>query len=352
MKITKELTLNVIYGGLLLGGGGGGTLSGGFNVLEMLSSVGDPEIIEIDDLEDGDIIITASLVGSPASKTSYVDLNHYKKVYELIQNNTKSEIKGIITNESGAQSSTNGFILSALTNIPLINSPCNGRAHPTGIMGSLGLHKKFGYLSIQAGAGGKGVQNIEVYVKSGVENASKTIRNASIEAGGFVTVLRNPVEVSYVKEHAAVGAFTKSLGLGKVINDNKGHIGRMLKKLEPYGLSVIGEGVVVSKTLRIKNGFDLGNLIVGEGSRRYEIVFWNEYMTLEDENGVRLATFPDLIAIIDKRSALPVTSAEIKEGQDVYIVKMCKEGLDLSSTMRDKNIISSVSNTISKTIDI
>ena len=348
MKITKELILNVIYGGLLLGGGGGGTLSGGFNVLKMLSSVGEPEIIEIDDLEDDDIIITASLVGSPASKTSYVDLNHYKRVYELIQNNTKSEIKGIITNEMGAQSSTNGFILSAFTNIPIINSPCNGRAHPTGIMGSLGLHKKIGYLSIQAGAGGKGVQNIEVYIKSGVENASKTIRNASIEAGGFVTVLRNPVEVSYVKEHAAVGAFTKSLG----INDNKGHIKRMLKKLELYGLSVMGEGVVVSKTLGIKNGFDLGNLIIGEGSRRYEIVFWNEYMTLENENGIRLATFPDLIAIIDKRSALPVTSAEIKEGQDVYIVKMCKEKLDLSSTMRDKNIITSVSNTISKTIGI
>ena len=39
--------------------------------------------------------------------------------------------------------------------IPLIDAPCNGRAHPTGVMGSLNLHRDPNYITTMTCVGGR-----------------------------------------------------------------------------------------------------------------------------------------------------------------------------------------------------
>lgn len=43
----------------------------------------------------------------------------------------------------------NGRFQSAVTGIPVVNSACDGRAHPTGVMGSMDLESDPEYHSIQ-----------------------------------------------------------------------------------------------------------------------------------------------------------------------------------------------------------
>ena len=350
MKIDRKNGLKAINGGLFLGGGGGGTVQGGLEVLESSLKHGNIELYSIEEFNDDDYILTASLVGSPASKEKYVGEDHYKTVYELFKFNYDKNIFGVITNEMGAQSITNGWMISAATKIPLIDAPCNGRAHPTGTMGSMGLSKVENYETIQTAVGGKGDKEIQIVVKGNLKQTSLAVRNAASLAGGFVTVLRNPVTAAYIKKNAAVNSIKQAIRIGEIFIENKGKLDIILKELSDYLNSiVVCEGFIENYSLKTQNGFDIGDIGINSNGDIYDVVFWNEYMTIEN-NGVRIATFPDLIAIIDKKTCLPLTSADIKEQAEVVLVKVPMDKLILGGGMFDKNLFIESEKVIDKKI--
>ncbi len=350
MNIDRENGLNAIYGGLLLGGGGGGILSEGIKILDQVVKLGGIELHSIDEMDNDSIVATASLVGSPSSKDKFVGAGHYKRVYELFGSIYDKAVKGIITNELGAQSVTNGWMLSAMTGIPFIDAPCNGRAHPTGSMGSLGLSRSKNYVSVQVCAGGKGDSEIEVTAKGTLAGASKIIRNSAVAAGGFVTVLRNPVSAGYVKEQAAVGAIEAAIKIGGILRADENNIQKTISDLmNCIGLEVLCEGVLTDVILNSRGGFDVGECVIKSKDSIYNVSIMNEYMTAE-KNGVRIATFPDLIAIFDKKTALPVISAEVVGGTEVVLAKIPSDRLILGSSMSDIELFKEVEPTLEKNL--
>ena len=94
-----------------------------------------------------------------------------------------------------------------------------------------------------------------------------------------------------------------------------------------------------------RGGFDSGVIVIGD----YETAFWNEYMTLE-LGGKRLATFPDLIMTLDGGTGLPVTTAEIKEGQDVLLFVVPADRLILGEGMRCMDLMAEIEPVIGKKI--
>ncbi len=340
-----------IYGGALLGGGGGGDIEEGLRILDMaLSYAPDIPLWSLSAIDREKIIITASLVGSPASEDRYVAPHHYHEVYRLFRQHLSEEIGGIITNEIGAQSSTNGWVLAAMTGLPLIDAPCNGRAHPTAVMGSMGLTEETGYRSIQAAMGGKADKETAMVGKGTLETLSSLVRSTSIAAGGFVTVLRNPVKAGYVAKHAAIGALANSIEVGRVLYDKLGKAHLVIKALqESFGFEKLYQGTIVEKNLTSRAGFDLGSLTIAGDGLPLEVTFWNEYMTVE-QGKERLATFPDLIALLDGVTGLPLTSAQAKEKENVALVKLRREKLILGSSMANPDLYLVAENTIKKDI--
>src|SRR5690606_2594613 len=139
---------------------------------------------------------------------------HYSRALEMLAQKIKKPIKGIITNENGAATTVNGWFQSAITGLPIIDIPCNGRAHPTGSMGALNLSELDDYISHQAAVGGKGTRFVEMSVSGSLDKSSTIIRNASIEAGGLVAVARNPVTAAYAKKNGAAGAIQQAIEVG------------------------------------------------------------------------------------------------------------------------------------------
>ena len=349
MKIDKELGTFAIYGGLLLGGGGGGSIAGGKQVLElMLSYSKQVEVLPIDAFEDEAMVVSASLVGSPASKDSFISPKHYGGVFDLLKKNYHRTIQGIITNEMGAQSSTNGWVLAAMTGLPLIDAPCNGRAHPTGIMGSLCLHKFPEYRSVQVCAGGNKDKDIQLYVQGSIQHAAQQIRNASTSAGGFVTVLRNPVTINHIKQYAAIAAFSWSIRIGKILYKNLGSIDAVLSGLESIlPIQAVFKGKISNFRMKTLGGFDRGKITITSNRHEAQVVFWNEYIDLELE-GTQYATFPDLIVLIDMRNGMPLTSDILEIGQEVMIAVVPQAALILGKTMYDLDILEGVEKTINE----
>ncbi|MCT6902708.1 MAG: DUF917 family protein [Lactobacillus sp.] len=343
--LTKDDAKKAVYGGCILGGGGGGWIHDGLAKSEFAFEMGTPNLITIDELQDDDYVACVSLVGAPSAKELYVDSQQLVQTVQRMQKEFPQPIKAIMTNENGASTTINGWLQAAGTGLPVIDAPCNGRAHPTGSMGSLNLTEVDGYLSIQTFSGGKNDKKIEGIVSASINKASNVVRSMSVEAGGMVGVCRNPVQVDYVKKNAAVGGITQAIELGEVFLS----VPEGPERIEAVALylkgRVIHSGTVSSYELNETGGFDVGFVKIDD----LELTFWNEYMTAEI-NGERKGTFPDLIMTFDAKTGCPLVSAEIQEGQSIAVISVPKDNLKLSSTMFNEKLLKSIEMIIHKKI--
>ncbi|HJF33328.1 MAG TPA: DUF917 family protein [Sporosarcina psychrophila] len=343
--LTMEDAKKAVYGGCILGGGGGGWIDEGLEKTAYAFKIGAPELITVDELKDTDYVACVSLVGAPSAKEIYVDSAQLVSTVERMQMEFIKPIKALMTNENGAATTTNGWLQAAAMGLPFLDAPCNGRAHPTGSMGSLNLSEVKDYTSIQAFAGGKGPKKVEGVVSATLDVSSSAVRAVSVQAGGIVAVCRNPVNIGYVKEHAAVGGITQAIELGEVffsVPEGPERIEAVASYLKGR---VIHSGIVNNFVLDETGGFDVGIVQVGD----LELTFWNEYMTAE-MNGERKGTFPDLIMTFDAETGLPLVSAEIKEGIKIAVISVPKENLKLSSTMFNEKLLRAIEPIIQKTI--
>jgi uncharacterized protein len=349
VKLNEELLKNAVIGGVILGGGGGGAKEPGLIAGKIAVEYGTPELMDIQDIPDDQVILTVSAVGAPAAPDKYVTPRDYVRTIQIFEQNTGVKVGGIITNENGGTATVNGWIQAAVLDIPLIDAPCNGRAHPTGTMGSMGLNHLEGYVACQVAVGGNPALGnyIESFFQGSIENTAKLVRQTAVMAGGLVAVARNPIHAGYVKQQGAVGGVTHAIETGKAFYKglNRSPKDAILSVTDSLQGVVVTEGKIDKLTLVTDGGFDVGMVHVNG----YELTFWNEYMTLE-RGKERIATFPDLIMTFDKATGIPVTSAEIKQGQEIVVIKTAKENLKLGSGMRDRNLMAEVESIIHKEV--
>ncbi|CAH0120483.1 MULTISPECIES: DUF917 family protein [unclassified Paenibacillus] len=344
IEIDEKMMEAAVLGGAVLGGGGGGPIEEGLQLGRLALEVGHPQLFTIDEMNDDDWVVTVSAVGAPAAADQYVKPVHYIRALELLTDKLGHNISAMITNENGASTTVNGWFQSAVTGMPVLDAPCNGRAHPTGSMGSMNLSELESYVSVQGAAGGKGKRYTELCASGSVEHVSTLVRQASVEAGGMIAVARNPVQVSYVKENGCPGAISQAIRIGQAMQSHQG-----LQAVEAVasllGGRLVDVGQVTEFELRTTGGFDVGFVKIGS----LEMTFWNEYMTLE-ARGERIATFPDLIMTFDAESGLPLESARIGRGRNVAVIAVPRHNLILGATMRNRKLLQPIEEIVGKPI--
>ncbi len=339
--LDRETVRPLALGGGVLGGGGGGEVSEGLRLLELALELGRPTIRPFDELNGDMVVVTVSGVGAPAAADRDVRIADYLESIELFLESFGAPVAGMISSENGGFSSANGFVQSALTGTPVIDAACNGRAHPSGVMGSMGLHRLPDYVSKQAAVGGTpSARRVRLYAEGALRSVDHVVRQAAVAAGGLVSVTRNPVEASYVGAHGAPGALTLAVALGELILlwEQKGARAVADALLEHFGAGeILAAGSVSAKSLRTEGGYDIGSVSVGG----VEATFWNEFMTV-DEAGGRKATFPDLVFALDEATGLPLTTAEIERGREIVLAAVPKERLPLGSGVKDPDVLREV----------
>ena len=347
LRLTQQILDDALIGGTILGGGGGGDHQKGRQYGEIAVSYNDVRLVDIKDMPADKILLTASLVGAPGAEDQFLYPADFARTIEILKRNMDVEIGGIITNENGGEATVNGWLQASMLNLPLVDAPCNGRAHPTGVMGSMNLHKQKDYITVQACVGGNPDtgNRVECFFQGTIEHTSKMVRLASIEAGGLVAVTRNPVTVAYARENCAIGGISHAIETGRVYRKGlETSVEQGLNDLcEHLGGTVLAKGTVEQYAIRHEGGFDVGHALV-DGC---ELTFWNEYATAE-KGGKRLATFPDLIMTINTETGEPITSAMLREGMKICVITTNKQNLHLSPTMYDKELIKTMEDVIGK----
>jgi DUF917 family protein len=342
-KITVEA---MVFGGGFLGGGGGGSMEEGRRMGLLALEVGSPKLIPIDSLSPDAILVTVSAVGAPGAPEKFVKPVDFVEAVKVLSGLLGAKIAGFISSENGGISTANGLIQSAFLGIPLVDSPCNGRAHPTGIMGSMGLNRQPDFISKQAAIGGNPEKNrrISIYVEGNLAQADGLIRQAAVEAGGMIAVARNPIAASFVRENGAPGAISQAIELGRFIMADKSKPRSLAEKMaKRLSGGIITEGKVSFYQMETRGGYDVGKIEIGE----FELTFWNEYMTLE-KKGERIATFPDLMVTLDAEEGIPVSSSELARDRRVIVIHVPRHNLILGAGVKEKSNFSKVEEVVGK----
>ncbi|MCX8193028.1 MAG: DUF917 family protein [Nitrososphaeria archaeon] len=356
IKVDESIAEAAVLGGSFYGGGGGGDLHTGLKYAKLAIELGDVIIVSVDDmLKKGEesYIVTSSIIGAPSALEKHVSPSHIIRSVELLMEVMNIPIGGFITSENGGLSTVNGWIPAAVFDIPIIDAPADGRAHPTGVMGSMGLHNIEDYVSIQTAVGGNKELNkyVEVIARGSIKTVDKIIREASVQAGGMVAVARNPLTPEFIKKNAAVNALSKAIEIGKAIQENRGNSEKICEEVVKLsGGRIVDRGVVEHVFLESKGGYDIGRVLINGISDKYELTFWNEYMTLESFKNKRLATFPDLIVTLNVGTGLPTSTAEIRKDDEVFIIIVPKEKILLGAGVKDVQVLAEVEKIINKDI--
>jgi len=346
--IDDEWVEHIAVGGAILGGGGGGSLGDGIEFGKLAVEYGSPTIRSVSELDPAEMVLTVSGVGAPAATDSHVKPADYVQAVELVVNRLAEHgrsVGALMTNEMGGFASVNGLLQSAVTGLPLVDAACNGRAHPTGPMGSIGLSDDKAVL--QAGVGGEpGTERrYELVVEANLSSAADTIRRTAEAAGGLVAVARNPVQAKYAEANAALSVYDQAKEIGRTVRtaaDGETAAAEVASLLDG---EVAITGTVGSRKLETAGGFDIGTVVV-DG---HKLTFWNEYMTLEHD-GERLATFPDLITTLDTETGGPISTVEIAEGDSVAVIVAPVSSLALGAGMDDPELFKPVEEAVDERV--
>jgi len=351
LKVCPENLEAFVQGGAILGGGGGGWIEEGKRLGRLSLERGFLGIAPLSFFPGEALLLTVSVVGAPSAGSGLVKPEDYVRAVELLIEKTKLKINGLISSEVGALGVVNGWVQSTALGISVVDAPCNGRAHPLGLMGSMGLDRKKRFISCQAIVAGRGKKRkrFEAFFSGPLEEVSAAVLEAAIAAGGLVAVARNPALASYVEKNGAPGALRMAFQLGRQFL-REGPPEQRIKRV----ISFLGGGLVVVAKVRKKKferrgGLDVGRVELASGSRRFELAFWNEYMTLE-ERGRRLATFPDLIMTFERETASPLISAQLEKGQDVFLMAVPFRFLRLGTGVKERRLLSRIEKAVGKKI--
>jgi len=333
VRLGRDHLEAALLGGGLLGGGGGGSLTEGRALGQAALRLGTPSLVRCHELPVDAWVATVSLVGAPAAPDRHVEPQDHERAWAMLVESCAHRPSGIVASENGGTASVNGWIQSAVTGLPVVDAPADGRAHPTGDMGSLALERLPGFISEQAVAGGTRAHGLylEQWVRAPLAPAGRLVRAAAEAAGGLVAVARNPVPVRWLARHGAVGGLTQALELGRVMIEARPGGGPAVAErvCERLGGRVAARGEVEAIELQTRGGYDVGIARVAG----VELSIWNEYLALE-RGGQRLATFPDLVATLDAATGDPVTSAELAPGRLVIVVTAPAASLVLGGGLR------------------
>ncbi len=337
----RDLDLHAVHaavtGGSILAAGGGGWVDHGMLVGTTAVQYGTPRLASLDEVDPDAMIATVSAIGAPAAKGWQMLPGDYVRALELLIAAVDEPIIGTVTAQNGSSTTCNGWVASAVLGTLVIDAAGDGRAHPTGKMGSFGLAANPEHVTVQAVAGGNRAQGryLEVVTRGSVAHTANVLRTASSESGGFISAARNPLPASFVAAHAAVGAISFALDLGDALlaAQPRGAEAMIDAALEHLGGTILARGEVRSKELRTENAFDIGGLAVGE----LELGFVNEYLTAES-GGERLATFPDVLATISLASGLIISIADIAPGDEVAVLHVPKANVPLGDGVREPSV--------------
>jgi DUF917 family protein len=329
MANLREITLDDIeslaVGAWVLGTGGGGSpYMGLLNMRKLYAEGKRIQLMQVDDLEDGDMVAAVSNMGAPlVGQERLTNSRTIARAVELMEEHTGVHFRGIMSLEIGGGNSIQPMMAAAHLGRPVIDADMMGRAYPEAQMTSaaVGGLQPWPLATVDV----RGLESVVQRVPSWkwMERVSRKI---CVEYGSIASTCKAPRSGREVKDWSIHGTTTKAITIGTAVREAQlRHEDPVEAILSVEPGKVLYRGKVIDVERRATEGFLRGRarfdgLDAYRGST-LEINFQNEWVVAWLD-GEAIVTSPDLICVVDSVSGEAVGTEVIRYGQRVTVIAL------------------------------
>ena len=342
-EFTRDNIVDLARGAAFLGAGGGGDpYIGGLLLRQAMRSVDAIRLIDVDEVPEGALVVPSAMMGAP---TVFVEKLPNDGEAEISLRRLETELGkrafAVMPAEIGGLNAILPLVLAARLGLPVVDADGMGRAFPELQMTTFNIHgQSASPISITDEHG----NNVVIYAKD--DFVGERLARANVIAmGATCQICCFPLTGAELRKSAVRGTLTAAIGIGRAIRTARearqdpfaALIGYL--RNSPYYASsfVLFDGKIIDLDRQTTGGFARGLVKVAalpphEGTM--EILFQNENLVARHDGIVR-AIVPDLVCIVDRETAEPITTEGLRYGQRVKVI-----GASAAPVMRSSKALS------------
>ncbi|MBT2216741.1 DUF917 domain-containing protein [Virgibacillus dakarensis] len=320
--IGKQEIEDIAIGAALLGtGGGGDPYIGKLMALQAIEDNGPVKVLSVDEVPDDALIVPSASMGAPTVMVEKVPSGEEAiGAFQSLETYLGKKIFATMPIEAGGVNSMLPFVLAARLGLPVVDADGMGRAFPELQMVTFYLEGVSATPLVLADE--KGNHSL----LNTINNvwAERIARSATIEMGGSVMLSIYPMDGQTVKRSGIPDTLLLEERIGRSIREakqrNEDPITEVLKLTNGYKLF---KGKVTDIDRKTETGFARGVATI-EGMEAYQheelyLRFQNEHLLAETKEKVLCMT-PDLIAVLDSDTGMPITTEGLRYGARCVVV--------------------------------
>ncbi len=321
-ELSKEDIENLAIGATVLGtGGGGDPYIGKLMALQALERGRKIHLVPPEEVEDDSFVVAVAGMGAPVVMIE--KLPSGKEAAESLRALEKyfgRKADYIICIEAGGMNSTIPLATAAELERPVLDGDGMGRAFPELQMVTFHLYGVSATPMSMADEKGNSV------ILDTINNywAERVARAITVKFGGVAWISIYPMSGRQFKEAAVWNSLSKEIMIGRELRDakksGKNPLDALLDVTKGF---LLFEGKIVDVVRRAAGGFARGEATI-EGLNDFRgskltIKFQNENL-IAIKDGEVIASVPDLITVVEKDSARPITTERLKYGLRVAVL--------------------------------
>jgi len=315
INVDIELIRKIARGAEVFGSGGGGeTYISELMAMQLLNEGKSTHLIDVSDVPDSALIICVALMGSPLILKEKLP-NGFEaiNVLKMLENYFGEETYAIAPVEGAGINSITPIVAALNSDIPVVDADGMGRAFPELQMTTFHLHG----ISITPMAMSDEKGNTIFVDSIDNEYGEWFARGITRLMGGYSWLALYAMTGRELKKSAVLNTITKSAKIGDILTSSMSNESKIHEVCKTADGLLLGEGKVVEVRRRKFRRFYGGEAKIA-GEEHMRIIFQNEFLIAE--NGFERFTVPDIITLLDRDTLRPITTEEIRQGCNVYVI--------------------------------
>jgi DUF917 family protein len=328
MRIGTEDAVDFARGASFLGtGGGGDPYIGRLLLQQALEKHGPANVVAVDELPDDALVVPVAGMGAPTVIIEkIIGFGEGERVVRAMEQRIGRKATAIISAEIGGLNALYPVAMAASLGLPVVDGDGMGRAFPELQMVS------FNILGQRASPVAMCNEYGDIVMVDSDDNhrVEMLARPVVVPMGGLCMMSLYPMTGAAAKTCVIRDTLSLALGIGRALGGARRTQRDPLEALFEYLRSteyyrhcrLLFDGKIIDLRRETQSGWAIGHValedIAGSGERM-EITFRNEFLRAQ-RSGRTVAIVPDLISILDRETAEPITTENLKYGQRVKVV--------------------------------
>jgi hypothetical protein len=311
-------------GAAVLGAGGGGDpYLGKLMAKKAIAEKGPVRLLDVGDIPDDELVIPSAMMGAPAAMLEKLpNGSEPEAAFRAVESFFSRKAFAVLPIEAGGLNSTIPVYTAARLGLPMVDGDGMGRAFPEIPMVSFSIGGVKASPMVCCDEKGNKVV-IDAVSNAWVETLSRMV---TVAMGLSSMIGLYVMDGRKLKELAIRGTISLEIEIGRrIIQGRQGKANPIDSVLEVTRGHRLFEGKLTDVRRDLTTGFVRGKaLFDGIDSckgQAFELEFQNENLVAR-RDGVPCAMVPDLITVLDRETAAPITTEHLKYGQRAVIVGM------------------------------